>query len=136
MSKEDEKIDKKKKEAYYELRELDQEIKKLNSHLETIDEQVSDLDSSASAVRKFTELKKGDELRVPLSSGVYVKAELTDSKKLMINVGVGVAVEKSADEVLLILDGQVSELKGYRQSLVKQMKSMIARIEEIQKDFE
>ncbi|MFH2020118.1 MAG: prefoldin subunit alpha [archaeon] len=128
--------EKKRKELYYELRELDAEIKKFNTHLETLDEQVAELDSSKTAVAKFTELSKGNEMRVPLSSGIYVKTTLADPKKLMINVGVGVAVEKTPEQVLAILQGQIDELTSYRTDLVGQMKIMIARIEKIQKEFE
>jgi prefoldin alpha subunit len=131
---EEKKID---KEALYsELKELDEEIKKLNSHLESVDEQLSDLNSSKTVINKFTELKKGDELRIPIASGIYIKGELLDTKRLMVNVGTGVAVEKSPEDVLKILDSQLIELSGYRETIVDQMKGIIVRIEEIQKVFE
>ncbi|MCM2326058.1 MAG: prefoldin subunit alpha [Candidatus Woesearchaeota archaeon] len=131
---EEKKID---KEALYsELKELDEEIKKLNSHLESVDEQLSDLNSSKTVINKFTELKKGDELRIPIASGIYIKGELQDTKRLMVNVGTGVAVEKSPEDVVKILDSQLIELSGYRETIVDQMKHIIVRIEEIQKVFE
>ncbi len=126
----------KKQELYTELKALDDEIKKLNSHLENLDEQISDLNSSKIVVNKFSELKKGDDLRVPLTSGIYAKASLSNSKKLMINVGAGVTVEKSVDEITKILDSQITELVSYRENVVAQMKVLIVRIEEIQKEFE
>ena len=126
----------KRQELYLELKQLDEEIKKLNTHLETVDEQVSELNSNKIILNKFSELKSGDELRVPLSSGVYIKAELKDNKKLLVNVGSNVAVEKTPREVIEILDGQLTELISYRENLVLQMKQLIAKIEEIQKHFE
>ncbi len=125
-----------KQELYSELKELDEEIKKLNTHLEHVDEQLAELNSSKLIVNKFTELKKGDELRVPITSGIYMKAELTDIKQLMVNVGSNVTVEKSPGEVIKILDNQLTELSKYREEIVKQMKEIIVRIEEIQKEFE
>ncbi len=126
----------KRQELYLELKQLDEEIKKLNTHLETVDEQVSELNSNKIILNKFSELKSGDELRVPLSSGVYIKAELKDNKKLLVNVGSNVAVEKTPHEIIEILDGQLTELISYRENLVLQMKQLIAKIEEIQKHFE
>ena len=125
-----------KEELYTELKALDEEVKALNSHLERIDEQLSELGSSKRVVNEFSELKKGEELRVLLSSGIYVKAELADTKNLMVNVGANVSVEKTPEEVAKILDSQLVELSGYRESLVGQMKTKIKRIEEIQKEFE
>lgn len=125
-----------KQELYSELKELDEEIKKLNTHLEHVDEQLAELNSSKLIVNKFTELKKGDELRVPITSGIYMKAELTDIKQLMVNVGSNVTVEKTPADVIKILDNQLIELSKYREEIVKQMKEIIVRIEEIQKEFE
>lgn len=125
-----------KQELYAELKELDDEIKKLNQHLERIDEQLSELNSSKIIVNEFSAFKKGEELRVPLSSGIYIKTEVTDTKKIMVNVGAGVSVEKTPKEVTKILDTQLVELSGYRERLVEQMRAMIQRIEVIQKEFE
>jgi prefoldin alpha subunit len=124
------------KELYYELRELDEEIKKLNTHLENVDEQLVELNESMEIVNKFTELKNGDELRVPLTAGIYLKGEITDASKLMINVGQGVTVEKPPKDVLVVLNNQLTELNKYRTQIVTQMKEFVARIEEIQKMFE
>jgi len=130
------KADDKKKELYYELKELDEQIKQLNTHLENIDEQLNELNSSKSIVLQLTGLNKGDEMRVPVASGIYIKTSLADNKTFMINVGAGVAVEKNQKEVTEILDKQLKELEDYRENLVAQMKLLIARIEEIQKVFE
>lgn len=126
----------KKQELYMELKELDEQIKKLNAHLENIDEQISELNSNKLVLSKFSELTVGDELRVPLTSGVYIKGELKDTKKVLINVGANVAVEKTPAEVEEILGGQITELSSYRENLVGQMKVYINRIEQIQKEFE
>jgi prefoldin alpha subunit len=126
----------KRKELYLELKELDVEIKKVNNHVENIDEQLSELQSNKQVLSKFIELKSGDDLRVPLVSGVYFKAELKDTKQVMVNVGANVTVEKSPLEVIEILEGQISELTEYRANLVGQMKQLIERIEKIQKEVE
>src|SRR3989338_5789963 len=94
----------KKQELYLELKELDEEIKKLNAHLEKIDEQTTELNSSRVAISKFSGLKSGDELKVPLTTGVYIKAAIKETEKLMINVGANIAVEKTPAEILSILE--------------------------------
>ncbi len=125
-----------KQELMLELKALDEELKKLNNHLQGMDEQLAELESSRQTVIEFSNLKKGDELRVPLSSGIYIKSNVMDEKKLMINVGAGVTVEKTPDDVLKILDSQFAELSGYREQLIGQMKILIERIDEIQSQVE
>lgn len=126
----------KNKELYLELTTLDEQVKNLHAQIENIDEQLSELNSSKVILNKFSDLKVGDELRVPLASGVYIKAKLTDIDKLLVNVGAGVSVEKTPVQVIEILDGQVIELMSYREKLVEQMKLLITRVEKIQKEVE
>jgi len=128
--------EKKKQELYLELKSLDEEIKTLNMHLENIDAQLAELNSSKDIVNKISELKKGEEIRMPITSGIYVKAKLDDTSKLMVNVGGNVTVEKTPKEVTKILDSQLLELAKYRENIVDQMKVFIIRIEEIQKEVE
>jgi prefoldin alpha subunit len=125
----------KKEEKYLELRQLDEEIKTLNTHLEKVDDQITELNSSKTVINKFAELKKNDELRVPIASGIYVKAKLEDVNQLLVNVGSGVSVEKKHKEVTKILDSQIVELSQYRVNLVEQMKGLITKVEKIQKEF-
>lgn len=132
----DQKTKDNKQQLYTELKQLDEEIKKLNAHAENIDEQVSELASNKAVLSKFSELKAGDEMRVPLVSGVYFNCQLKDTKNVLVNVGANVAVEKSPAEVIEIFEGQIKELNEYRENLVGQMKALIKRIEEIQKEFE
>ena len=123
-------------ELMIELKTLDEELKKLNTHLDNMDNQMGELEISKQIINKFSELNKGDELRVPLTSGIYVKAQILDTKNLMINVGSNITVEKTPKQVTKILDGQLTELSKYRDQLVGQMKVLINRIEEIQSGFE
>ena len=107
-----------KEEIYTQLRELDAELKQMNGHLENIDEQLAEITANKNIVEKFKELKKGDELRVPIVSGVYIKAKLEDTKNLMINVGTGVTVEKSPEKVQEIFSNQLKEMTEYRETLL------------------
>ena len=124
------------KELYMELKALDEEIKKLNTLLENVDEQLNELNSSKLILNKFSDLKSGDELRVPLTSGVYFMAKLTETKNLLVNVGAGVCVEKTPKDVLKIYDSQLLELSSYKENLIKNMKILIARFEKIQKKLD
>jgi len=128
-------MEKEKEELYEELKELDSHIKQLNKHLESMDAQITEVTSTKEIVQKFKELNVGDELRVPLSSGVYVKATLSDASTMMINVGSSVNTEKTPDEVLDIMNSQLAELSSYRDNLVSNMKELIIRVDEIQKHF-
>ncbi|MEM3374073.1 MAG: prefoldin subunit alpha [Candidatus Woesearchaeota archaeon] len=125
-------LEQEKKEKYYELRQLNENIKELHEHIERMEEQITELKANKVILKKFSELKPGKELRVPLASGIYIIAELKDTSKVMINVGSDITVEKKPEEVIEILETQVKELVDYRKTLVEKIKSMIERAEELQ----
>ncbi len=125
-----------KDELFVELKEIDDRIKGLDNHVKNIDEQIDELNSSKTVINNFKELKEGEELRVPLAPGVYFDAKLDNTNKLMANIGSGVLVEKFPDEIIAIMDTQIEELSNYREKLIGNMKGLIKRAENIQREIE
>ncbi|MEM4397686.1 MAG: prefoldin subunit alpha [Candidatus Woesearchaeota archaeon] len=131
----EQKQEEEKKAKYYKLRELNENIKEIHEHIEKMEEQITELKANKVILKKFTELKPGKEIRVPLANGIYIIAELKDTSKVMVNVGSDVAVEKKPDEVIEILETQVNELIEYRANLVEKIKSMIENAEKLQSEL-
>ncbi|OQE38014.1 hypothetical protein PENCOP_c009G08017 [Penicillium coprophilum] len=80
--------------------------------------------------------KKGtdgrDEILVPLTSSLYVKGRLTDREKVLVDVGTGFYVEKTAPKAVAFYDEKVKGLEENLQELEKivQTKSSQLRIVE------
>ncbi|MEM2139010.1 MAG: prefoldin subunit alpha [Candidatus Woesearchaeota archaeon] len=131
----EQKQEEEKKAKYYKLRELNENIKELHEHIEKMEEQITELKANKVILKKFSELKPGKEIRVPIASGIYIIAELKDTSKVMVNVGSDVAVEKKPEQVIEILEKQVNELIEYRANLVENIKSMIENAEKLQSEL-
>ncbi|CAI7637392.1 hypothetical protein N7527_008491 [Penicillium freii] len=80
--------------------------------------------------------KKGtdgrDEILVPLTSSLYVKGRLTDREKVLVDVGTGFYVEKTAPKAIAFYDVKIKGLEANLQELEKivQTKSSQLRIVE------
>ncbi|KXG46804.1 Prefoldin [Penicillium griseofulvum] len=80
--------------------------------------------------------KKGtngrDEILVPLTSSLYVKGRLTDREKVLVDVGTGFYVEKTAPKAIAFYDDKVKGLEANLQELEKivQTKSSQLRVVE------
>ncbi|KAJ5382902.1 Prefoldin [Penicillium concentricum] len=80
--------------------------------------------------------KKGtndrNEILVPLTSSLYVKGRLTDREKVLVDVGTGFYVEKTAPKAIAFYDEKVKGLEANLQELEKivQTKSSQLRIVE------
>ncbi|MFC1697176.1 prefoldin subunit alpha [Nanoarchaeota archaeon] len=85
-----------------ELQIMSQQMQQMQQQLEKVDIQTQDLNIMIDAVENMKKTKKGDELMVSLTPGIFAKATLEDSEKLIVNVGAGTAVEKSPDQTKVI----------------------------------
>ncbi|KAJ5432771.1 uncharacterized protein N7458_011927 [Penicillium daleae] len=67
--------------------------------------------------------KKGtdgrDEILVPLTSSLYVKGRLTDREKVLVDVGTGFYVEKTAEKAIAFYNDKVKGLDANLQELEK-----------------
>lgn len=102
-------------------------VQQLSQVKKQLDDEVQHLTSSyqnlRNAQQKFrdcvTSIKNGvaksvedKPLLVPLTSSLYVPGKLTDAEHVLVDVGTGFYVEKSADEAQKFYAGKIEELGG------------------------
>jgi prefoldin alpha subunit len=68
-------------------------------------------------------LQNGEATLIPVGAGSYIRMQLADSKKLVMGVGAGVAIEKD-------VEGSVEELKGRLQDLDKARTSIQQQLDQ------
>lgn len=78
------------------------------------------------------------ESLMPVGIGVYVKTMVPPIKKLTVNLGAGVAVEKSRDDALNYVESRIKEyevaarqLEAQRQELAKRMDQLQSQINQM-----
>jgi prefoldin alpha subunit len=78
------------------------------------------------------------ETLMPVGIGVYVKTNVPPIKKLLVNLGAGVAIEKSREDALNFVEARIKEyelagrqLEGQRQKLEMQMQQVQAQINQM-----
>ena len=78
------------------------------------------------------------ETLMPVGIGVYVKTNVPPIKKLLVNLGAGVAIEKSREDALNYVEARIKEydlagrqLEGQRQKLEMQMQQVQAQINQM-----
>ena len=64
--------------------------------------------------------------------GVYMKALIPPVKKLLINLGAGVAIEKSREDTLNYIESKIREFEIALRQLVNQKQQIETRMEQIQ----
>src|SRR3989338_10191476 len=106
-------------EKYMEYQVLEQQVKQVEEQNQTLQKQIEDLNSIKEAIESMEKTKIGSELFVPISAGIFVKAEIKENTELLVNVGDNVVVPKTTKDAEALVKKQHDEIKKY-QERVKQ----------------
>jgi len=70
---------------------------------------------------------------MPVGIGVYMKALVPPVKKLLVNVGAGVVVEKNREDTVNYIESRIKEFETALSQLYSQKQQIEMRMEQIQK---
>jgi prefoldin alpha subunit len=69
---------------------------------------------------------------MPVGVGVYIKALIPPVKKLLINIGADVTIEKSKEDAINYIESKIKEFEVALRQLVSQKEQISMRMEQIQ----
>ena len=126
----------KKKEASESGQPGDEQI--INSYAEQINylqdmiaqmqQNIDDIDSLKSDLTEAERISPGQDIMAPIANGIFVKAKLESTKKLLINIGRGIVVEKTIPETISLLDRQKAEIDGARADTIHKLEQLYAML--------
>ncbi|PIO06712.1 prefoldin subunit alpha [Candidatus Woesearchaeota archaeon CG08_land_8_20_14_0_20_43_7] len=102
---------------YAELQMIGQQLQQLQKQMQAVDSQLNELTFNIQSLTEFKNLKVGSEILVPVSNGIFAKAELKDTEKLLTNIGADTVVQKTVDETIDMLKIQIIEIERYKVQL-------------------
>ena len=120
------------RELYIEMESCDKQIKAVQEQVQRLDQQVMELESLAEAIDELSLKKTGEEILVPISSGIFLAADIKDSKSLFVNVGSDVIVKRTMKQSADMVTGQQKEIESYREELSTQLQILISKATQIQ----
>jgi prefoldin alpha subunit len=106
-----------------EIRILEGSIGVLQSRLDIVRGAISEVTLAFNTLEGMKKLQNGDATLVPVGAGSYIRMQVADSKKIVMGIGAGVAVEKD-------VEGSVEELKGRLQDLDKARTSIQQQLDQ------
>ena len=111
-------------QKYFELQMLEQQLKALQNQIFKMDEQLVEIRLAIENVEELKATQKGKEILVPLTQGIFIKSELKDNEKLIVNVGANITVEKTIEETKDLLKKQHVEISKYKEELESTMQNL------------
>ncbi|HXZ91106.1 MAG TPA: prefoldin subunit alpha [Candidatus Dormibacteraeota bacterium] len=104
-----------------EIRVLEGSIALLQSRLDIVRAAINELTLAHNTLEGVKKLQNGESTLVPVGAGSYVRMRLEDTKKLIMGIGAGVAVEKDVESSVTELKERLQELDKARTSLQQQL---------------
>lgn len=113
-----------------EIRILEGSVGALQSRLDIVRAAISEVTMAHTTLDGLKNLEDGDSTLVPVGAGSYVRMKIADSKKLVIGIGAGVAMEKDVDASVEDLKGRLTELDKARTAVQQQLDQTMMRYQQ------
>jgi len=114
-----------------ELSKIAYEMQVYREEVQLIQQQMGNLQlnyvSTESAVRTLEnigKLNKQEDVLLPIGAGAYIKAKIQDNEVALIDVGVGVIVEKPIPDAVQLLKSKMKEMDSLREKLQKNLEDI------------
>src|SRR3989344_6220769 len=128
--------EKKAQEMYMEFQMLDQHIKQLQKQLQAITQQLMEFESTSMSLEDLQKVPAGKEIFVPLSSGIFAKAEIKDTSELLVNVGANVVVQKDIASAKKLIANQVEEIRKLQKRMMEELEKMTGKAANIEEELQ
>jgi prefoldin alpha subunit len=86
---------------------------------------------ASTTIQNFSSESEVESL-MPIGIGVYVKTNVPPAKKLLVNLGASVVVEKSRNDALNYVEARIKEYEVAARQLEAQRQEMESRMEQMQ----
>ena len=96
--------------------------RELERNLEMIESQVIELESFKSGIDSLSK-SKVDNILTSLGKGVYTKSKLLNKEEMLVEVGAGVVLIKSAAETINVINSQIVRLKEARIHIINELQN-------------
>ena len=113
-----------------EIRILEGTAATLQSRLDVVRTATNEAALAQATLEGLTKLQDGDDTLVPVGAGSYIRMRIADSKKLVMGIGAGAAMEKDATTSIEELKIRVQELYKVSNSIQQQLSQTLARYEQ------
>ena len=114
-----------------EIRSVLGEIEYLRQQIDVIDTSITELRTVSETLTYIKEKGQGRSIYIPLGAGVAIKGKIEDANDLIMDVGAGMMVSATVDEVRSDLDRRINTLLDLRRTLLKRIEEDSRKVNEL-----
>ncbi len=127
--------EKNQQQKYLELQTLNQQIQQLHQQSEVLQQQRTELLTLSQSLDELDKVKAQSKMYAPLGGGLYVEGVITETKKILTNVGASVVVPKTIEETKQIIEEQIDDLQNVIEQVENKVQEFMKKGQEIHKEM-
>lgn len=116
------------KQMMIEAQLLNQQAERLQEYIENGEKQLEQIKAVLESLDAIKELKGDEEILVPVTNGIFLRATLKDKKALLINVGNSTVVEKTMAQTRKLIESQAEEIEQVMAQSNLQMQELMQKV--------
>jgi len=113
-----------------EIRILEGSVTALQSRLDIVRAAINEVTLAHNTLEGLVKLQDGDDTLVPVGAGSYIRMRIADSKRLIMGVGAGTAMEKDVPSSIEELKSRLQDLDKARNSIQQQLDQNLGRYQQ------
>lgn len=113
-----------------EIRILEGSVTALQSRLDIVRAAIGETTLAHDTLEGLKRLQNGDSVLIPVGAGSYVQMTIADSKKLIMGIGAGAAIEKNVENSVEELKSRLQELDKARTAIQQQLDQTLGRYQQ------
>jgi len=122
-------------QKYMELQMMQHQVQQVQQQVEALEAQAGEMDAVLEILDDFSFAKPGSESFVTLTPGLFVKARIEETDKVLLNVGGGAVVQKSVPEAKQVIAVQAGELRKLQEELATQLQKLAVSAQSAQEEL-
>ncbi|MBU0628999.1 MAG: prefoldin subunit alpha [Nanoarchaeota archaeon] len=129
------KNEEKAQEKYIEMKVLEEQLEEMQKKSQMVEKQLMELMSTVQSLDDFKKTNNGDEILVPISSGIFIKANIKENNEFLVNVGAETVVTKDIESTKKLMSKQVEEMTEFNTRINMQMQKMAMKASVLQNEL-
>jgi len=120
----------------FSLQLIQQHAEELQKRLQLFSQQALEMQRLDESLDNFSNIKGTEQIFSQLGPGVFVEANLNDSKSLLVNIGSEIAVKKTIPETKELIQEQIKEINNSIENTEEQLQKIAIHAQSIQEELQ
>lgn len=114
---------------------LDGRLQELEQSFQLLEKQIAELQSCQFSLDELKSTKEGTEMLAPISPGVFVKAKLSNSEDVILDLGARVFCKKSSEKAKEIIQKKLEQVLDIRARIAAEINILMQHLRKLEQEL-